>query len=147
MKPRTKLLLILTPLALVILSPVAFFAIYVAASLGSDQGSPVLAGEWRKELDKYATPEDAVKADPTIQVVKFKNGEWLFGRSQNSHGIWLRGGGTMVMKDSRGEIRAYAGHVCGPRFLSSGWGSREDADLDKFYSDLKECSFVDLKFQ
>lgn len=144
MKPRTKLLLILGSLSLSVLMAVAFLAL--SLTYISDEGSPVLASEWRKELDAFATPDDAVKADPTIQVVKFKNGEWLFGRCQNSHGIsWRGGGGTMVMKDSRGEIRALKGHVCGPRFLSGGWS--EVADLNTFYSRLKESEFVDLNFK
>lgn len=144
MKPRTKLLLILGSFSFSFLIAVAFLAL--SLTYISDEGSPVLASEWRSELNAFATPDDAVKADPTIQVVKFKNGEWLFGRCQDSHGIsWRGGGGTMVMKDSRGEIRALKGHVCGSRFLSG--GSSEIANLDTFYSRLKETNFVDLNFQ
>lgn len=146
MKPRTKLLLILAAISLFVLIAIAVAFLVLSLTYVSDEGSPGLASECRKELDAFATPDDAVKTDPTIEVVKFKNGEWLIGRCQDSHGISRRGGGgTMVMKDSRGETRALKGHVCGSRFLSG--GSSETADLDTFYSNLKEWGFVDLNFQ
>lgn len=140
---RSKLLWILIPLALMFLLAASIFALWLEFAAVIDRGSPELAGEWRADLETYATPEDASQADPTIQIVKFENGDWVMGRAQNSHGFWHRGGGTMVIKDSRGKIQAFAGHVCGPNFLSFA----QKPSLDAFYKYLEDCEFVELDFQ
>lgn len=55
------------------------------------------------------------------------------------------GGGTLVVKDSRGAIRAFFGHVCGPRFLE---GQLERAkSLDDFYDHcLPEWHFQEYEW-
>ena len=141
MKKRTKIILIATPIALTLLAPVAFFGFWILAAGGSDAGSPELAAEWRAELAGYTTPEDAIAADPEIEHVTFSNGDWLIGRAQNSHGMWRRGGGTVVIKDSNGGSRVYFGHVCGGGFLS--WGFGEHGDLDSFYARVTENGFAE----
>lgn len=146
MRRRTKILIVIAiPLLLVFAVPVAFFALWFAVEAGSDAGSPELAQEWRVEFNQYATYQEAEAADPTIEVVKFDNGEWLIGRAQNSHGIWRRGGGTVVVKDSNGDTRAFlGGHVCGDGFLS--WGFGERVDLTSFYGRVAENGFKEYSF-
>ena len=60
----------------------------------------------------------------------------MIGIAQNSHGLFSRGGGTIVVKDSRGDIRAFFGHVCGPRYLHTFF--RDAPDLDRFYARMNQ---------
>jgi hypothetical protein len=144
MKKRTKIILIATPLILVLLAPIAFFALWILAAGGSDAGSPELAAEWRDDLAKYSTPEDVLVTDSDVEHVTFSNGEWLIGRAQDSHGMWRRGGGTVVTRDSNGKTRVFFGHVCGGGFLS--WGFGEHADLNSFYDRVTENGFTEYNF-
>ena len=145
MRKRTKILLIATPIFLVLLVPVAFFALYAFVSFGSDAGSPELAAEWRDELASYESPQTAMLADAAIEHVTFDNGDWLIGRAQDSHGMWRRGGGTMVVFDSNGESRVFFGHVCGSGFI--GCGFIEHADLQSFYARVVENGFEEYDLQ
>src|SRR5262245_10668661 len=85
----------------------------LAAFTINDKGSPDLAARWKAELIEYRTPDEAQTRNPDVIVIKFDNGEWLFGLCRSSHGAWRSGGGTVVVKDSKGQIRAFFGHVCG----------------------------------
>lgn len=143
MKKRTKSILIATPFILILLAPVCFFGFWILAAGGSNSGSPELAAEWRDDLATYFTPEAATADNPEIEHVTFSNGDWLIGRAQDSHGMWRRGGGTVVIRDSRGATRVFFGHVCGSGFLS--WGFGEHVDLDSFYGRVTENGFKEYK--
>ena len=141
---RTKVILIATPVALVLLTPVAFFAVWIFVAYGSDTGSPELAAEWRNELLEYQTYTAAIEADATIEHVTFENGEWLIGRAQDSHGMWRRGGGTLVIRDCNDETHVFFGHVCGPDYISWGFGKHDN--LKSFYGSVKESGFEEYAF-
>ncbi len=98
-----------------------------------DGGSPELAQEWKAVLEPLADPESAREKHPLVVSKRFATGEWVFGFCRDSHGLLQRGGGTMVIKDSRGEVRAFFGHVCGAGYLEL-----VDApqSLDEFYNSL-----------
>ena len=126
-----------------IMVPVGILMAVVAIGLEvisvNDRGSPKLARAWRDQLNQYTSHQQATTADPTVQVVTMENGEWLFGRSQSSHGFWHGDGGTMVVKDSKGETHAFlGGHVCGPSYLMHGFSK---SSLAKFYESVKEQEF------
>jgi hypothetical protein len=108
-----------------------------------DEGSEDLAREWRTAFLQYPDPAAAVAADAMIVVLKFENGEWAIGKSQDSHGGWRYGGGTLVIRDSHGRTRAFFGHVCGPRFL---YMHRDNPSLDRLYEELAEEGFVRFQF-
>ncbi|WP_020470875.1 hypothetical protein [Zavarzinella formosa] len=127
------------------LSFCGFFCLFVAASGGSDRGSPQLAAEWRAALLAAAGPDEAAALDRDVVVLRFANGEWAFGKSQSSHGMWLRGGGTMVIRDSKGQVRAFFGHVCGPRYLEWAHGYFLPS-LDAFYEKTLEQGMVEHIF-
>ena len=146
MKRRTKVVLIALPILVVIGVPMTFFAFWFAVSAGTDAGSPDLAREWRDQLNKYKSDREAKDADPTVEAVAFDNGQWVFGRAQNSHGIWRRGGGTLVVKDSNGEIHAFhGGHVCGNRFLGRVFSTA--SNLESLYARLSEWGFREYSFE
>ncbi len=93
---------------------ILFFGLWMASSCGSDRGSPELASRWRILLSEFSDPNSAVATNERVWVIHCENGEWMFGLAQGSHGIWKRGGGTVVTKDSNGDLRSYRGHVCWP---------------------------------
>jgi hypothetical protein len=98
---------------------------------GEPEGSVKLARKWKAELSQYRTPDEAVARNQDVFVRRFDNGEWLIGRCRNSHGLWAIGGGTVVVKDSTGQVRAFFGHVCGDKIPSNeDW---ECSDLASFY--------------
>jgi hypothetical protein len=51
----------------------------------------------------------------------------------------MNGGGTLVVKDSRGNVRAFFGHVCGGDYLDM--ELRFTKSLDHFYKLLHESGF------
>jgi hypothetical protein len=61
----------------------------------------------------------------------FPTGEWVVGVAKDSH-AWFStytGGGTAVLKDSRGRVRCFFGHVCGDGNLALANGAKS---LDEF---------------
>jgi hypothetical protein len=63
-------------------------------------------------MEPITNPEMAVRLHPDWAAIRFPNGEWVFGRGIDSH--WFSvGRGTLVVKDSRGRVRIFFGHVCG----------------------------------
>jgi len=102
-----------------------------------DFGSSKLAGEWTAKLRAYTDLDDARAKDPRVQGAKLPNGEWVFGYCNDSHGkLPGHGGGTVVVRDSRGEVRVFFGHVCGDDYLQS-YCNHSDS-LDVFYKNLSE---------
>lgn len=147
MSSRTKVGIVLVLLLIGVLAvPAGFFCLYVAASVGTDRGWPKLAAVWRDTLEKYDSPEEAAPRIPDLEVLRFKDDEWLFGLSQNSHGAWNVGGGTVVFKDSRGEVRIFFGHVCGRHNLTRSEKWWHTKTLDEFYEQLKEQRFEEYHF-
>jgi len=125
--------------AVLVLPFALFFGFWVASSLGSSQGSLELASEWRTLLSRFADPDTASTNNERIWVIRCDNGEWMFGLAQGSHGIWKRGGGTVVTKDSNGDIRSFRGHVC----WSSGSPFRgcHTGNLATVYKEIRNLGF------
>ena len=121
--------------------PCGFFGFWFAVEAGSDGGSPALAAEWQGQLAQYPDPVAARSADPEVLVVRCRNGEWAFGRSKDSHGVWRRGGGTLVVRDSTGRTRAFFGHVCGGNDL--GELTTAPATLAAYYDGLAVMWFIE----
>jgi hypothetical protein len=100
----------------------------------NNDGSMELAQEWKKELQRFVSLEEAKVKMPEIQGAKFENGEWVIGLCRDSHGNLRPGGGTMVLKDSRGKTRLFFGHVCGQNYLDMMVTKRKS--LDDFYNNM-----------
>jgi hypothetical protein len=132
MSRRRAILWVLIGFAGLLMLPCGFYGLWFAVAAGSNSGSPELAAEWRAALLAAPGPDEAATADPDVVVLRFQNGEWAFGKSQDSHGVWRRGGGTMVVRDSRGRVRAFFGHMCGARCMEDAFG-RNIPSLDAFY--------------
>lgn len=98
---------------------------------GMGEGNPAYATKWRDRFTSLPDPETAQTAYPEVQSKRFPNGEWIFGVSSDSHSShW---GGTVVLKESTGEIHAYFGHVCGHYRLQKIFNNAKS--LQDFYQD------------
>ena len=94
-------------------------------------GSKRFAKKWAKKFESIKTLEEAKTEYSWLKFREFKNGEWIFGISSNSHGNpW---GGTVVTKDSKGQIRCFFGHVCGSPFLHAVFVATQPKTLDEIY--------------
>jgi len=96
-------------------------------------GSVKEASKLKPIVAAIADPESGVGSHPNYGFMRFDNGEWVLGIARDSHGFMagFDGGGTVVVKDNRGRLRCFFGHVCGPRFLwmeGSGSGSLDEFD-------------------
>jgi hypothetical protein len=108
-----------------------------------NRGSPVLAQQWRATLDSLGDLEEAKEKERDIHGRRFPNGEWAFGFCRDSHRL-IQGAGTLVVKDSRGEARAFFGHVCGPDFLEG--MLIHSKSLDEFYNRLRDCGLKEYEW-
>lgn len=100
----------------------------------SSEGSKSLALEWREEMAAWESPEDLKSGRSYLCA----NGEWALVKAQNSHGGFWNGGGTLVVKDSNGDLKTFhKGHVCGSNIFISD----EQKDLKSFYKELYEADF------
>jgi hypothetical protein len=97
-------------------------------------GVPSIARRLRAEMEPIPDPDTALQLHADWGAKRFKNGEWVFGRGINSHGIGV-GRGTLVLKDSRGRIRIFFGHVCGSNPGLGPYDSQYIATLDDFYKE------------
>jgi hypothetical protein len=130
----------------VFLSCCGLNALIVRLLIGpNDCGSPKLAEEWKAKLTPLADPKSAKAKDNDIQTKRFDNGEWVFGLDRDSHALIPSGGGTVVVKDSRGSIRAFFGHVCGQG--ASSIYMHEAKSLDEFYKKLLDCGFQEHQWR
>jgi hypothetical protein len=108
-----------------------------ALILGMGQGSPRYAQKWRQAFLSLPDPETAENRYPEIAVKRYRNEEWVFGVCEDSHSShW---GGTVIVKDSTGRVRAFFGHVCGQRFLAHALEQSES--LQDFYGSGPMTSF------
>lgn len=104
---------------------------------GYEDGLPSVGRKLKAEMDMVPDPDTALRLHPDWTAVKFKSGEWVFGYGINSHGIGL-GRGTLVLKDSRGRVRIFLGHVCGPNAGIDEQTTRSVSSLDEFDKWLHE---------
>lgn len=86
-------------------------------------------------MELIPDPDTAVQLHPDWGATRFRNGEWIFGRGINSHNLFELGRGTLVIKDSRGRIRIFFGHVCGGNPGLWPNDGRYIATLDDFYKE------------
>jgi hypothetical protein len=102
---------------------------------GYEGGLPSVGRKLKAEMEGIPDPETAIQLHPDWTYVRFRNGEWVFGHGIDSHWIWF-GRGTLVLKDSRGRVQIYFGHVCGPNHAITPYDSRHLSSLDAFYEQL-----------
>ena len=127
---------IVSAVGLAVVLPFAFFAVYVATTGGT--GSAREATRLRAIIEPIPDPESGSGCDPEYVFERFENGEWVLGIGRDSHALLskYRGGGTVVVKDSRGQIRGFFGHICGSGGLKT--YMYRVRSLDEFYQGFTE---------
>ena len=145
--PRYLLWILFGVVATLLLVPVVFVLIVLIGMANSNgKGSPEEAERLRVSLEAIADPESGEGCHSEYAAKRFKNGEWVLGIGRDSH-AWLsstRGGGTIVVKDSRGQVRCFFGHVCGHAGHEP---FMEHADsLERFYTSISEAQLSESKF-
>lgn len=118
---------------LAVFAAVALFHFYFFGSVGGTR-SMAEAAKLRAILEPIPDPEAGRGCDPEFSFRRFPNGEWVMGVARDSHAplsLYL-GGGTVVLKDSRGRVRCFLGHVCGPGRLANIEGLSGLDSLDAF---------------
>jgi hypothetical protein len=120
-------------LALGACAVVGVFSFYYFYSVGGT-GSMSEARRLRAIIEPISDPEAGQGCDPEYKFIRFPNGEWVMGIARDSHAPMsrYRGGGTVVTKDSRGRVRCFFGHVCGPGRLAMIEGTPGIDSLDAF---------------
>jgi hypothetical protein len=104
---------------------------------GYEEGLPSAGRRLKAEMESIPDPDMAQRFHTDWAVRKFSNGEWVFGYGINSHGSrpWR---GTLVVKDSRGQVRIFFGHVCGTNGVAPLMSQGRVQSLDDFYRELRE---------
>jgi hypothetical protein len=80
------------------------------------RGSTEHAAKWKGIFEPLSDPEVVKTRYPFAATKRYADGSWIFGVSYDSHaGL---DGGTVILKESGGKVRAFFGHVCGPDMLA-----------------------------
>ena len=108
-----KILLVAAP-ALVVIGCVAAVA-FVTAEWGGPPRDQFVR-ETSEILQAVSSPEEAENAIKRCGTVHFPNGEWVTGIGIDGHSQ-RRAKNTLVVRDSRGQVKAFVGHVCGPNWM------------------------------
>lgn len=78
---------------------------------GVGSGSPAFAEKWTRRFEDFPTPKAAQSRHfLAVESHEFPDGSWLYAVCSRSHNN--ANGGTVVIRDSSGAIRAFFGHVC-----------------------------------
>jgi hypothetical protein len=110
--------------------------VYYVFSTGGE-GSPAEAERMAAKLKSIESPDTSLMDDAEFSAHRFDNGEWMVALSRSSHAYkskW-RGGGTIVVKDSRGQVRSFMAHVCGENLPKV--CAMQSKDLNGFYEFLR----------
>jgi hypothetical protein len=110
--------------------------VFVVRENSRGTGSMTFAVKVRPGVEAMPEPERTFADNDTGRLgIRFTNGGWVTGVGMSSHGFFcdFNGGGTVVLKDSRGRVRCFFGHVCGNCNLMR---ANEATSLDEFDSFL-----------
>lgn len=91
--------------------------IFICIQILPGRGSKYYAHKWYTIFQKIDSIEKAKREYPDISIYKISDGEWIFGISDDSHASIF--GGTIVVRDSKGNVRCFFGHVCGEKFINA----------------------------
>jgi len=135
---------IVVAIGLLVVPPCLFIPFYFATTGG--HGSVKEADRLKAVIEQIPRPEAGPVADEEYAFKRFENGEWVMGIGRDSHALMsmYRGGGTLVVRDSRGQVRCFFGHVCGRRGLAM--YLHEAETLDEFYKGLVEGPFTEWQW-
>ncbi len=126
--------------AALLLLAIGGFVAYIGIGFrySGGMGSMAEAQRLRPVVEGMPRPTATARDSKTEALgIVYPNGEWVVGVAKDSHALYSRltGGGTVVLKDSRGRVRCFFGHVCGSGNI--GYASNVDS-LDAFDAHLAQ---------
>lgn len=141
----------LVPWIVVVAVFLMFVWLVASARPRMGSGSRKYARQWRKQLlacqsldevkqhfncfviesgaSKYVT--EKIAGRPQALLKAFPDGRWIACAHEDSHCYRLPGSGTIVTRDSLGEVHIFFGHVCGEAYAKG-------ETLEEFYASLRE---------
>jgi hypothetical protein len=93
------------------------------------------------------SPEDAESRIENAGTLRLLSGEWVTGVGVDGHS-WKPAKDTLVVKDSRGQVKVFVGHYCGLNWMPRYFGGdypKFCPDLDAFYTFLADWGFKPLE--
>jgi hypothetical protein len=128
--------------AIIALGLLAMRALNSGPELG--RGSTEHAAKWKTIFESLSDPELVKSRYPFAATKRYADGSWIFGVSEDSHAG--RDGGTIIVKDSNGKVRAFFGHVCGPDMLQEVI-SRSNSLAEFYYTvSISQFKFAEYGF-
>jgi hypothetical protein len=106
------------------------------------RGSTEHAAKWKGIFENLSDPEVVKTRYPFAATKRYADGIWIFGVSEDSHAG--RDGGTIIVKDSSGKVRAFFGHVCGPDMLQAMMS--QSGSLAEFFYILSQSQFKFVEY-
>lgn len=86
----------------------------------------------KTELQSLSGPEAAASQMPDADVLRFRDGSWIVIVGIDGHSV-ARAKDTVVLRESRGPIRAFVGgHVCGTHSFRGLDRHHPHANIDEF---------------
>ena len=128
------------------------FVLYIASMFHLGTGSRIFARIWRRQLlacqsldevkqhfncigtegSSTVEPTKPKLGRPWALIKSFPDGRWIACAYADRHGAW--GGGTIITRDSSGEIHIFFCHVCGQLYAKG-------ETLEEFYTSLRGYEF------
>lgn len=75
-----------------------------------------------------------------VDLFRFPDDTWVMGVGIGSHSM-RQAGGTLALRDSRGKVQVFVGHVCGPGWMGNQVSLQQATTLDEFYKVLAKMRF------
>jgi hypothetical protein len=132
---RFRLLTLMLLMAVIAVGLLGIRALNSGPELG--RGSTEHAAKWKAIFEDVSDPELVKTRYPYAATKRYADRSWIFGVGEDSHA--RRDGGTIIVKDNSGKVRAFFGHVCGPDMLQD-VVSRSGTPAE-FYSILSQSQF------
>ncbi len=127
------------------MAPLLFIGfIMVGFHFAGGNGAMATAERLRPQVEAVPDPE-SLPSGAGWSAVKCTNGEWILGTSVSSHEMYAQwyGGGTVVLKDSRGRVRCFLGHVCGRWDIEFYGSSQPFGSLDEIDAVLAKSRYAE----
>jgi hypothetical protein len=69
--------------------------------------------EAKRLRDQLTSLHDLDHLPEGVDLFRFPDDTWVMGAGIDSHSM-RQAGGTLALRDSRGKVQVFVGHVCGP---------------------------------
>jgi hypothetical protein len=96
--------------------------------------------EAKRLRDELTLLHDLDHLPEGVDLFRFPDDTWVMGVGIDSHSM-RQAGGTLALRDSRGNVQVFVGHVCGPGWMGNQVPFQQATTLDEFYKALVKMRF------